>query len=114
MRNQEFAVTRKPEPVSAPARPGLLARKLAGFGAGTGIPFRIVFANGETISGGGANPAFTMRFHTRRAERRLMLFGYVGLLESYFDGSLDVDGDLALAFRAGMNSGYDLSANPLV
>jgi len=114
MRNQEFAVTRKPEPVPAPAHPGLLARKLAGFGAGTGIPFRIVLANGDTISSGGANPVFTIRFHTRRAERRLLLFGYIGLLESYFDGSLDVDGDLALAFRAAMNSGYDRTANPLV
>jgi cyclopropane-fatty-acyl-phospholipid synthase len=38
----------------------------------------------------------------------------VGLLESYFDGSLDIDGNLALAFRAAFDSGFDHDSNPLV
>ena len=55
-----------------------------------------------------------MRFRSAQAQRRVALFGYVGLLEAYFDGDLDIDGDLALAFRAGFDSGYDLVRNPLV
>ena len=114
MRNQELAGTRKSEPAAAPSAPGPLARRLAGLGGETGIAYRIVLASGRTVAGGGPNPAFTIRFRTPAAERRLLLFGHVGLLESYFDGSVDVDGDLALAFRAAINGDYDRRPNPLV
>ena len=58
-------------------------------------------------------PAFTLTFRTRgRTARRA--FGHVGLLESYFDGDVDIDGDLALAFRAGFDGGFDRRTNPLV
>ena len=95
-------------------RAGALARKFAAIGAATDIPFAVVLANGAVLRNGKADPAFTLTFRTPRAQRRLLLFGYVGLLESYFDGSLDVDGDLALAFRAGIDSGHDRIRNPLV
>src|SRR5206468_9164934 len=39
---------------------------------------------------------------------------HVGLLESYFDGSVDVEGNLALAFRAAMDARFDRNANKLV
>ena len=93
---------------------GALARKLAAIAAGTDIPFKVVLPGGAVFRHGSADPAFTITLRTRRAQRRLLLFGYVGLLESYFDGGLDVDGDLALAFRAGIDSGYDRVGNPLV
>ena len=45
-------------------------------------------------------PAFTLRFRTRRAELLPALFGHTALLEAYFAGELDVEGNLAMAFRA--------------
>jgi cyclopropane-fatty-acyl-phospholipid synthase len=91
-----------------------LARKLAGVAAATAVPFRVVLANGTVIESGGGSPAFCVTFRTRGAERRTIAFGYVGLLESYFAGGVDIDGDLALAFRAGFDSGYDRVPNRLV
>ncbi len=95
-------------------RTGALARTFAAIGAKTDIPFAVVLANGVTLRHGKADPAFTLRFMTPGAQRRVLMFGYVGLLESYFDGHLDVDGDLALAFRAGIDSGQDRVGNTLV
>jgi cyclopropane-fatty-acyl-phospholipid synthase len=94
--------------------PAAVARKFAAIGAATDIPFRVVLASGAVMANRDAPPAFTITFHTRRAERRLALFGYIGLLEAFFDGDVDVDGDLPLAFRAGFDSGYDRVRNPLV
>ena len=91
-----------------------LARKLGAVAAGTAIPFRVVLADGTVVEGGGASPAFTVRFRTKAAERRTIASGYVGLLESYVAGGVDIDGDIALAFRAGFDSGYDRVPNPLV
>jgi cyclopropane-fatty-acyl-phospholipid synthase len=93
---------------------GALQRRLTAVAEQSGIPFRVEFANGSIIGGLDAEPAFTLRFRNARAERRMALFGYVGLLEAYFDGDLDVDGDLALMFRAGFASGYDRVPNRLV
>ncbi len=114
MRDNHREVPSGREATTAANPAGRLARILAGIGAGTDIPFRVLLADGTAFRSGDAEPAFTLRFRTSRAQRRLLLFGYVGLLESYFDGSLDVDGDLALAFRAGIDSRYDRVSNPLV
>ena len=91
-----------------------LARRLAGVAATTEVPFRVVLADGTVIESGGGNPAFSVTFRTRGSERRTIAYGYVGLLESYFAGGVDIDGDLALAFRAGFDSGYDRVPNRLV
>lgn len=93
---------------------GIVGRMFDQIVAATGIPFRTVLADGTVIESGGAEPAFTLWFRNARAQRRVALFGYVGLLEAYFDGALDIEGDIALAFRAGFDSGYDLVRNPLV
>jgi cyclopropane-fatty-acyl-phospholipid synthase len=45
-----------------------------------------------------------LHFKTRGAELRVLLFGHVGLMESYFDGDLEVDGDFRQAFRFGMDT----------
>src|SRR4029077_17113098 len=37
--------------------------------------------------------------------------GHIGLLESYFDGDIDVDGDLGAAFKIAFESGYDREPN---
>jgi cyclopropane-fatty-acyl-phospholipid synthase len=92
---------------------GALARKLVAVAAGSEVPFRVVLADGTVIENRGASPAFTLTFRTRGAERRTVAFGYVGLLESYMAGSVDIDGDIALAVRAGIESGYDRVPNLL-
>jgi len=114
MRNEHHTAQTGPGPAAARAPSGALGRKLAAIAAGTDIPFCIVLASGAVFRHGSADPAFTLTFRTSGAQRRLLLLGYVGLLESYFDGSLDVDGDLALAFRAGIDGGHDRAGNPLV
>ena len=91
-----------------------IAGKFATVAAATAIPFRVVMSNGAVIQGGDGVPAFTVTFRTRSAERRTVLNGYIGLLESYFDGSIDIDGNLALAFRAGYEGGFDQEQTPLV
>jgi len=54
------------------------------------------------------HPDFRVVFHNRRrVALRAALFGHIGLLESWFDGDLDVEGDIGRAFAAGMASGFD-------
>ena len=107
-------------PVRSPSaasfvRPSLaLARRFAALTANTDVPFRVIMSNGTVIQSHGGPPAFTLTFRSRAAERRAVLFGYVGLLESYFDGNLDIEGNLALAFRAGYEGGFDQTQTPLV
>jgi cyclopropane-fatty-acyl-phospholipid synthase len=91
-----------------------LQRKLAALAERSAVPFRVELASGRVLGNFAAEPAFTIRLRNARAERRIVLFGYIGLLESYFDGDLDVDGNLALMFRAGFDTGYDRVPNRLV
>ena len=80
----------------------------------TSIPWRIVFADRSERQSGDAPPAFTIRFLNRRAELRVLRYGHVGLLEAYFDGDVDVDGDIALAFRAALDMGFNKRRNALL
>ena len=73
----------------------------------TGANFRVVFAGGESCQTQAGEPDFKLVFRNKRAEWRVALFGHVGLLESYFNGDLDVEGSLQLAFRAGMDMGLN-------
>ncbi len=91
-----------------------LARRFVAVAAGSEVPFRVIFADGTAIESRGASPAFTVTFRSPGAERRTIAFGYVGLLESYVAGGIDIDGDIGLAFRAGFDSGYDRLPNPLM
>src|SRR3954468_21927603 len=77
--------------------------------ARSGIPFAVRFAGGESrvVLGRNGEPAFTVIFRRPRAYWRMALFGHVGLLESYFDGHIDIEGNLALAMAAGMQGGLD-------
>jgi cyclopropane-fatty-acyl-phospholipid synthase len=79
----------------------------------TEVCFRIVFADGSGFQSRDEPPAVTLFFRGRGAEWRTALFGYVGLLESYFDGSLDIEGDIAAAFRAGWDSDFKTLPNVL-
>jgi cyclopropane-fatty-acyl-phospholipid synthase len=111
---------------SAPGRPtgaaagwrvgGLVGRKLAAIGAATQVRFRAVFSDGAVYTNceAGQVPEFTVTFRTARAALRVLAFGPVGLLESYFDGNLDIEGNFPLAFRAALDAGFDNSPNALV
>src|SRR5688572_28813274 len=105
------------EPVSAvrtaPPRAGLTGRALRAIGERTDICFRVVLADGSSFQNRDGQPSAIFTFRNAAAERRVWLFGHVGLLESYFDQSLDVEGDFAAAFRAGMEARFDWRANPL-
>jgi len=95
---------------------GLVGRKLAAIGAATPVRFRAVFSDGAAYTNCEARqvPEFTVTFRTARAALRVLAFGPVGLLESYFDGNLDIEGNFPLAFRAALDAGFDNSQNALV
>jgi len=77
---------------------------------------RVVFADGTAWQGREGAPAVTIIFRTSAAERRLVLLGYVGLFEAYFDGDVDILGDRAVAqlMRMAFSGAYRYRANPLL
>jgi cyclopropane-fatty-acyl-phospholipid synthase len=79
---------------------------LRAVGQRSGIPFAVRFAGGGVVATRG-EPAFTVVFRNPRAYWRMAAFGHVGLLESYFDGDIDIEGNLAKAMAAGMAGGFD-------
>ncbi|HXZ85626.1 MAG TPA: cyclopropane-fatty-acyl-phospholipid synthase family protein, partial [Myxococcota bacterium] len=82
-------------------------------GERSGIPFAVRFAGGGALDFASGNPAFTLVFRRARAYWRVALFGHLGLLESYFDGDIDIEGSLPRALAAGMRGGLD-QPGPLV
>ena len=93
---------------------GNIERLLEAMLRGSTIPCRIVLPDGAEFRNGEAAPKFTLVFRNRRAQHRLMRFGHVGLLEAYFDGDVDCEGDLAQAFRAALDLRLSEHPNPLV
>ncbi len=84
---------------------GDIRRKLIEAGAQTTVRFRVVFPDGRQVQNSAGEPEVIIRFVNRRAEGRALLFGHVGLIEAYFAGDLEVEGDFKLAFRIGMDLG---------
>ena len=60
------------------------------------FPIKIIFANGKTYQNLPGTPQVTMIFRKRIAEWRTVIFNYVGFMESYFDGQIDLEGEDAL------------------
>jgi cyclopropane-fatty-acyl-phospholipid synthase len=87
--------------------PGALEALLDRVGQATDTPFRARLASGREYRNSDEPPAFTLIFNTVRAERRAALYGHIGLLESYFDGEIDIDGSLQKALASGMEAGID-------
>ncbi len=77
----------------------------------SGIPFAVRFAGGQSADFPSGQirrePAFTLVFRKPLAYWRIAMFGHVGLLESYFDGDIDIEGNLAKCMAAGMQGGLD-------
>lgn len=92
----------------------LLKSTMSAIGAATGVCLRVVFADGSSQQNQDRPPEASIIFRNARAERRMLLFGHVGLIESYIDGDVDIEGDFALACRTGMDAGYDHRPNLLV
>jgi cyclopropane-fatty-acyl-phospholipid synthase len=92
----------------------LLKRLVHQLGGRASLCFHATFADGSSWQNRAGEPQVRFHFRTAGAQWRVLAFGHVGLLESYFDGSLDIEGDFALAFRVGMESGFDRAPHPLV
>lgn len=90
-----------------------LHARFAAIGAGTPVAFNVSFADGSTLQAGTPPNRFGLRFKSRRAQWRTVLFGHIGLLDGYFNGEIDVEGDLPAMFSLGTTRGFDLP-NPLV
>ena len=91
----------------------LVEKELSRFGSDARETFEVTFADGSRFRNRRGPRDFALRFRTRAAELAVATFGHVGLLDAYFDGGVDVDGDLRAALRVGMQNGFD-SPNALV
>ena len=87
---------------------------LRAVGERTPIPFAVRHADGTATRTRDAAPAFTLVFNKASVYWRVAAFGYVGLLEAYFDGELDIEGSLPKALAAGMEGGFDRRGGFLV
>jgi len=85
----------------------LIAQELERIGNASPVAFEVTFSDGQIYRNRDEAPAFSIRFRNRAAEWGIVAFGHIGMCDAYFDGGLDIDGDLGAAFRAGMASGYD-------
>ena len=81
-------------------------------GAGAGVPFGVALAGGKRYRTGDGEPVFTLVFRTDRALMATFARGHLGLMESYFDQEVDVEGDLGTAMGAAMRTGFDLRFDP--
>ncbi len=88
-------------------------KALERLGRGAPEAFEVTFSDGSRFRNRRGPREFGIRFLTRSAELAVATFGHVGLLDAYFDGEIDVDGDLRTALRVGMRSGFD-APNALV
>jgi len=88
-------------------------KALRRIGDGSAIPFAVRFTDGTEYRSGDAVPAFTLVFRNQRAYWRIAAYGHVGLLEAYFAGDVDVQGSLAKALAAGIESRADWGTTPL-
>ena len=92
---------------------GLLEKMLRRAGEATEVPFAIRFAGGSEFRNRDGTPEFTLAFRTPRAEWRTAAFGHIGLIDSYIEGDLIIEGSLRRALAAGLATRLD-RPNPFV
>jgi cyclopropane-fatty-acyl-phospholipid synthase len=78
-----------------------------------GTPFALQFPDGSRQTAGSGTPAFTLIFRNDRALRSVATRGHMGLLDRYFDGDIDLEGDLRAALALAMTSGITSKPNVL-
>ena len=93
---------------------GLLKKVSETLGRSTHVCFRVTYADGSSWQNVPGEPIVRFHFKTRGAQWNVILFGHVGLLESYFRQTLEIEGDFARAFRVGFESGFERAPTPLV
>jgi len=71
------------------------------------VPFALSGPDGAIYRSGASEPVFTIVFHSDAALLATLMRGHMGLLESYFDQAVDVEGDLGAAFAAGLAGVFD-------
>jgi cyclopropane-fatty-acyl-phospholipid synthase len=64
------------------------------------IPIAVTLSSGRVLTNTSGPAALTIRYRRRRAELNSLLFGKWGLIESYINQSVDIDGDLRPLIRA--------------
>lgn len=92
----------------------LVRRVVESVGAATPLPFRAILPDGAEVVCGSGEPTVTAHIKNARAALRAALYGHVGFLEAYFDGDIDIEGDLRELMAVGFDSGFDDSAGLLV
>ena len=92
----------------------LLRNRLRQIAGRSELDFAVTFTDGSELSPSTANPGLHLRFVDVRGERACVLYGHVGFLESYFEGHMEIEGDLAEAVKISFESGYSESPPPLV
>jgi cyclopropane-fatty-acyl-phospholipid synthase len=90
-----------------------IASRLSALAGRSPVGFEVGFADGSRFATGEGAPVFTIRFRTQSAQWRTLAFKHIGLLEAYFDGEVDIDGDLGAMFRLGMYSDFDTPNLPV-
>ena len=79
----------------------------------TGMPFSIGLPDGSHYRAGAGEPLFAVLFRSYAALLQAFMRGHLGLLESHFDQSVDVEGDLGAALAGGMLSGLNTTTEQL-
>lgn len=93
--------------------PSTLRDMLDGLGRRAATSFAVRLPDGAVFNVGSADPAFTVVFHTDAALFSTATRGHMGLMEAYFDQTVDVEGDFGAALAAGMASGFDLKSGAI-
>jgi len=92
----------------------LVRDRMSAFGSRVETCFRLQFADGTQYQNRTGTPAFVIVIRRARAGLRIVLLGHIGLMESYFDGDVDVEGDFGAAFRVAFESGFERGPNALI
>lgn len=79
----------------------MLQQFVAPLAAQSGIDFALRLADGQTCRAGPGAPRFTLVFRSDAALLAVATRGHMGLLEGYFDQSVDVEGDFGAALALG-------------
>jgi len=72
------------------------------------VPFEVQFWNGEKIRFGNAQPDFVLIFHTKYAQKRVLLSGILGFGEEYMTGNISVEGDFRQLTRLGASFHFEM------
>jgi cyclopropane-fatty-acyl-phospholipid synthase len=81
-----------------------LLKYLATFGARSQVPIEVVFRDGSSYRNSTDSPVVRIVFKSLGSQMRVLAQGHIGLMEAYFDGSVEVDGEFGQAFRFGMDT----------